>query len=664
MALKHIYDLETTTLVEEDHSILVYQDKKLKKLNAEDIFYSKEYVNNNIVNQKNDIISALCNLNVNVPDNATLFDLVGYVNQIDLFEIGYRRMVHDGTDTRTFTGIPSANNNPKSVSMGMPQTSSFLDRCYRVGDILTIIPSHTPNASSDLLHASFSKTNYMGRNDFYGGDYASDNWKNGIYPWNSMQQVTDDHNNEFTRCPLYFIKTEFKTVDGIDITDTWPIIPDRYINDIIYEYNFVCKTRLQGYRPARFFIKYIPRNMIEDLNGVYIYIDDLDCYHIPNNYKSGQTRYSIDSVTSTEYSKILTRYHDFSCKEAGTETVGGLTVIASKSGLLPTINTQLATFRTYCNNLNPDSDIKEYHVRDIRSYTDFFFLLWDIEFACTHSQYEANGVTNFEYSASYTVQEAATDTNTIKVNYSFRENSYICIGTALGNMSIARDRKVLSTNLLSGNIYEITIDDDPITVTASHIVWNTRYNCGYTDESEFRTSIANSQNSTNTYYPFKWNWIENPFGNIWKFIDGVHIKHEADENGLLNNCIYVCDNPYLYSNTFNKYEKLQYNCPSEFLNSSNARTTANAHVEQLGYDPNYPWARLTAKVGSRANTVNGYGDYLSENTNTSSNSSSRCVLSGGRWNDGSAAGLRYFLLVYDIDTSRIDIGAAFERQGE
>jgi len=65
-----------------------------------------------------------------------------------------------------------------------------------------------------------------------------------------------------------------------------------------------------------------------------------------------------------------------------------------------------------------------------------------------------------------------------------------------------------------------------------------------------------------------------------------------------------------------------------------------------------------------ANTVNGYGDYLYENTNTSSNSSSRCVFSGGYWAVGGFAGLRFFTLSNGLTNSSFGIGAAFERQGK
>ena len=658
MSLKPIYELDTITTVDENHTVLVYQDQRLKKLNAKDLFYSKDEIRNMVTIPKNNIIKSLADLNVSVLENATLYDLINYVDKIDLFEIGIRRLIHDGSDTSAEPTTPSATNNPKYTYMGKPQTSSRVDRCYKIGGMLTVIPAATPNADTDILYAAMSSNSAMNRNDFYGGDYASEKWKDGIYPWNEMQQVTDEYSNVFTRVPLYFIKEEFVTDDGVDISASWPMIPEKYLNSIIYKYTFVCKTKLPGYRPADFFYDYKEVIMNESATGDYVYIQDLDCYTIPLYYDESDVRYEL-STTATDsgtYTKILTRYHDFSCYEASHEVIDGKTCIASKSGVLPTVSTQLATFRTYCKNLD-----ERYQVRDIRGYNDFFCTLFDIEFATINCQSVANGVAGgVPYDAKYQAQEDASSSNTVIVNYNFKVNTYLCIGTSAGSQTVCKDRKVLSSVANGDGNYTVTFDGDPVNITAGNVVWGTRYPCGWCDDIPYRSAYAASAASTAA--PFKWNWIENPYANIWKFIDGFHIKHEADANGLLENCIYVTNNPLLYSNSFTGYEKLRYIMPSEFLNSSDARTSGgNSYVMQLGYDAAYPWCQVTSKVGGSSSTY--YADYFYENTNTSSAGSSRCLLAGGAWNNGASAGLRYFNVDVALTNSYLNIGASLQKRG-
>ena len=663
MPLKPVYELDTTTTIDENHNLLVYQDNRLKKLNAKDLFYSKDEINNNVVVPKGDIIKSLANLHVAVPSDATLYDLINYVDNIDLFEIGVRRLIHNGTDTTKFSGNPSATNNPKYVSMGVPQTSSILERCYKIGGLLTVIPNTntTPNSNNDLIYANISKYNSMARNDFYGGDYASDRWKSGIYPWNSMEKVIDEHGNYFTKVPLYFIKEEYITDTGIDISASWPYIPERFIANNIFKYTFVCKTKLPGYRPADFFYDYKPYTMIEDSKGLYVYIHDLDCYTIPLYYAETDIRYSISETATDEgYTKILTRYHYFSCYEASIETVNGKTKITSKPGMLPTVSTTLNKFREYCKNTD-----SSYFVRDIRSYTDFFCTLFEIEFATTNSGSIVVGASSRgPFNNNNTAQIDATNTNTVRVNNKFVKGTYIGIGSSTGSTSVASDRLITSVEEVGTNsgIYDITFDGKPVTIKKGNVVWVTRHISGTTDASEFRSAFMGIWKGDSTA-TFKWNWIENPYTNIWKFIDGFHIKHEVDENGLLENCIYVTNNPALYSDKFTGYNKVNYIMPSEFLNISNKRTCGgDAYVSQLGYDPVYPWCQVASKVG--ASDSNGYADKYYETTQSSNDGTTRILMIGGSWIYGHASGLYQFCVRNVLTTQSYHFGAAIQKVGE
>ena len=593
MSLKPVYNLESVTHIDDNHTLLVYQDNRLKKINRNDIFYTKKDIENNVIKQKNDITKALQSLGINISDDTPLSDLVSYINKPDLLEIGVRRVVHNGngTDIQNFHGEPSYYNNPKFINMGIPQDEPWLDRCYKIGKTLTVqTTKSSPDANTDPIYAGISSPYGLKRNDFYGGEYSSDNWKSGIYPWNSMEKICDDHGNYFTKVPLYYIKEEFVTENGVDISDTYPLIPTECAYDKIYKYTFVSKLRYPGYRPAEFFYDYKENKMIEDANGEYIYLEDLECYTIPISYGTN-IRYSLSNNkhNSGEYTKILTREHYFSCYEASTD---GDTIIRSIPNVTPAVGKTMTEFRTLCKNTD-----SSYFIRDIRSFTDFFSTLFTIEFATTDSQSIAYGVTN--------------------------------------SSAISKT--------------------------------------GLCDNIDFRTATSGSD-----YVSFKWNWIENPYGNIYKYIDGFYINLEEDEDGynlnsgkLYENCIYVSNNPLLYTQeNYSKYSKLRYIMPSMFFGENNARTSSNGITSQLGYDSLYPWCQVTSKCGKYDN-LSSYCDayYQASEIMDSGTNTKFDLVQGGCYNmvknneKYTYAGLHCFNISNQINSANPVAGISFQKTG-
>lgn len=733
MELKPFYELSTTTNVDENHNILVYQNNEYKKMKSENLFHTKDYIDKNIISKKNDIIEALASLHVNLEEDASFSDIINAMNDIDLFEIGRRRLVHNGTSTETkYDGGTTISTNPKYKNSGIPQTSPYLDRVYRIGDLTTIIPMTSPanrDPNTDFLFADWSTAAGLKRNDFIGGVHdTTGRWTNGIYPWNKMKKVqilenaenptpvvnydlsVDNGGSYFTEVPLYFIKEEIKTEDGIDITDSWPIVPVQYQNKNVYEYVFVCKSKLSGYRPAEFFKSY--KNnivMAESVTGKYIYLQDLDCYYEADTFNPKEKRYDIASDESvSDYIKFLDKKHYFACYEASTYVDSdGKTKFQSRPStfynkILGKVNVNMANSRTYARNIN-----KSYQLQDMRSHQDFFGVLSEIEFASLNCQFSVSGVTSLPYSSSCTIAEAATDTNTVKVSISsFRVGQTICIGSSLNSSQIATDRFITNIRSESG-YYNITFTGNPVTVTTSSVLWSTRYICGYTDTDfpynytetadglyklennkyvlaeenysgtryspeytcggyEYRTGVANGLSSGvgGSTYPIKWNWIENPWGNTWKYIDGTKVRFDVDKNGLLENSIYTCDNPNLYTSNNNDYEttyeKIPYIAPSEFLLNS-TRKSSKGYVTQLGRDPKHPWLRLPSKTESISSNAYAYSDYFYQNIETGTVNATRMLLCAGYWGSGYAAGLRCFCLVYGLSASNGHCGASFER---
>ena len=111
--------------------------------------------------------------------------------------------------------------------------------------------------------------------------------------------------------------------------------------------------------------------------------------------------------------------------------------------------------------------------------------------------------------------------------------------------------------------------------------------------------------------------IEDLYGNIWQFFDGINIK---------NYQAYINYNPSSYaSDVFDgDYQKLGY------VNSS----TSGSYITALGYDPKHPLVGLPTDVNGSSNSyMTDY--YWTANEN-------RIALVGGLWHDHTGCGLWYW----------------------
>ena len=128
---------------------------------------------------------------------------------------------------------------------------------------------------------------------------------------------------------------------------------------------------------------------------------------------------------------------------------------------------------------------------------------------------------------------------------------------------------------------------------------------------------------------FKWRGIEDPFGNLYEWVDGVLIN---DNKG------YICNKPSLFASTLTADYKP--------LNYTNANT--NGYPFEMGYDENYPEAQFPIAVGAGSST--GYADYYYQNTGL------RGALFGGGATDGAGAGLFYWFLGGSPSNAGWDLG--------
>ena len=117
--------------------------------------------------------------------------------------------------------------------------------------------------------------------------------------------------------------------------------------------------------------------------------------------------------------------------------------------------------------------------------------------------------------------------------------------------------------------------------------------------------------------PVNWRGIENLWGNIWNWIDGLNINNRVP---------YVCDTFTFVDDTSTGYTQIGFSIPSQ-----------NAYVSALGYDANNDWIMLPSEA-TGANENSAIGDYVYSNTGW------RVACLGGYWADAFKVGLFDWIL--------------------
>ena len=133
-----------------------------------------------------------------------------------------------------------------------------------------------------------------------------------------------------------------------------------------------------------------------------------------------------------------------------------------------------------------------------------------------------------------------------------------------------------------------------------------------TGGSDSVTGLTGSSNIGSTSVAIKWRGLENLWGNVNEWRDGINFNEEL---------IYVCTNPSKYADdTSTNYTKLAY-----------SKIQTNGYISGLGLDSNTPWVQLPTAVAGSDST------YLCDKYTRFKDWRVACV--GGKWNSGSDAGL-------------------------
>lgn len=175
-----------------------------------------------------------------------------------------------------------------------------------------------------------------------------------------------------------------------------------------------------------------------------------------------------------------------------------------------------------------------------------------------------------------------------------------------------------------------------------NITDNSAYNCssltGSTsalgDTTGAAASTTNEINGTTTEYDtagkrsISYRGVENPFGNIWKFVYGINIHGNGSQGGGIP---YVCtDFAFAESKNSGNYESAGFSL-----------TNANGYVSAMGYgNEKFDWLFMASEVnGNGANSTLPVGDYAYMTSNLNGY---RIVRLGGAWYSGGDCGFFFW----------------------
>lgn len=312
--------------------------------------------------------------------------------------------------------------------------------------------------------------------------------------------------------------------------------------------------------------------------------------------------------------------------------------LVSVSGAFPKVSQTIAWFRNKSRELGTGFGQQDYRI-------EFIKLLYLVEYADYKAQTVLGyGECGYRHSDADKALVAENSVTRIIVSTSVA-NSFV-VGQAIGigngsswNNSVAENRIITSIEDYSDGTVTgkaVNFSGTAVNITTNSVLHTSAQLTGKCDSLGMKSGCLNSASRNAIIY----RGVENIFGNIWKFVDGINIKdYEA----------YVCYDPSQYvSDKFTEpYKKIGYGLfrPAEGSTS----TSREGYAKSLGYDEKNPLMALTTEVGGSDSTYMTDYAYI--------NSGNRIALLGGSWGNSAFAGLWCWVCYYASSTATIYLGS-------
>lgn len=308
-------------------------------------------------------------------------------------------------------------------------------------------------------------------------------------------------------------------------------------------------------------------------------------------------------------------------------------LLESKPDTYPLISRTIVGFRDYAR-ANNTGGLRGYQQMDVHVY-DVLSTLFYIEFATLNSQAVMQGYTSGSYSDNHVAVVSEDTTNRIVVATDvadqYRVGQAISIGTARGNTSVFYGRTITAIEDYDAANKAIVFGGAPVAIAEGNVVWNSGWRSGFS--SQIAASSGSIGSNTGGQYPCMYRGIENPWGSVYTWVDGVNITDRQ---------AWTCKDAAQYaSNVFaSPYEQLSY-----------VNHDADGYPAEMGHDPARPFAEFPIAIQtSGISSSKYYSDYYYQAAGQ------RVALVGGYWSRGAFAGLSCWDLSNSSGNAYVNVG--------
>lgn len=316
-------------------------------------------------------------------------------------------------------------------------------------------------------------------------------------------------------------------------------------------------------------------------------------YWCPNDLYDGYETYGISATYQEGWIKSRKRY--IGAYNAAADGDG----LKSVSGVMPLISTSLTAFRTKAR--ATDTLAKLIDIDDYNCLVQLFCT----EFATLNAQSKMYGCAGMgvAYDKEHTIATVTSDTEfTCADADKYVEGQAISIGTSKNG---TQRTAWVEIDTISGTT--ITLKTAVANLAVGDYISTRAWTTGNCDNVKVSGQMVDDQK-----HPMTYRGIENFYGNIFQWIDGVLINDYQP---------YICLDRTKFASTVT----------ADYLELSYTNATSSGYASALGNDERCPQARFPTSVTGGANNKY-YCDYYYQNT------SLRACSFGGSWGNGASAG--------------------------
>lgn len=168
----------------------------------------------------------------------------------------------------------------------------------------------------------------------------------------------------------------------------------------------------------------------------------------------------------------------------------------------------------------------------------------------------------------------------------------------------------LQTGLAKG-VADITDETNKNCSCLSGSCFNLGVTSGEANSTSFNIEGTTSEQTESGKKSYSYRGVENFYGNIWEWIDGIN---------ALDRKVYICTDFNFDDNSFSE----------NYIDTGITLPSSGGYIKSFAYNSEFDWLLITGEIGGNSNLP--IGDYFNASTET------RIAMLGGGWNGGVGAG--------------------------